>query len=165
MNAREVLEAYNRVLDRQQGGRGGEHLSHMEIGSIAITTDRISDHKHVLRLINEFEPAEGWIGFQSKNSLFKDGKLSEPDEAFGLPLSAECFNPDRGSLHVRQDGAGSWIVARYRPADGDDCLFDNVSFIATDAAIGRLRYLRYWRIDTKNGVEPFAVCFVGFGEE
>lgn len=166
MNTQELLTAYHKVVDRQRTRAGTDRLPRMEAGEVEIMTELVADHDEVVRQLKVFAPSCGWIGFQSKNSVFTNGVVTVPDEDdTGLLLSAECYNTvENESLHIRQDGAGGWLLIRVEMRAGNSAFFDTVALVAADKELRWLRYRRYWHIDAEHGAEPFAACFIGFGE-
>ncbi len=162
MDATTLLDLYNRVR------RGKSRLPsiHPNTTSLEAKPERLASAEDALARLVAFGPKEGWAGFQSANRTFTETPPAM-DHTTGMMLAAEAVNAAGESLHIRYGGTGNWIATRYTPAAGGEYqyLCDTVALIAIDDELNRLRYRRYWRIDRERGAEPFAACFIGFGEE
>lgn len=171
MDTQTLLELYNKVAD------GENRLPKMEDQTFTLKTTPIepplASAEEAYRALEDFSPTQGWVGFQSADRSFTAGELPPMDNETGQLLAAEAVNAKGESLHIRYDGAGGWIGARYVAEVGGDRLADMVTHIANDKAndkvndkkLGKLRYRRFWRIDPEHGTEPCAACFIGFGKE
>lgn len=161
MDAKILLDLYCKV-------RKQHALPEMEAMTVTLLPPksvRLKSAQTAWDKLNNFKPTQGWIGFQSVNASFTDGKVTPMDGKSGALLAAEAVNAKGQSLHIRYDGAGDWIVTQYEIADGGEHLADRVTHIAHNNELGKLRYRRVWRIDAEHGAAPFAACFIGFGEE
>jgi hypothetical protein len=162
MNARDLLDAYQRVTDFQRVAGSQRRLPDMSPGSVDIRSERLQDPDAVLDALRGFAPVQGWITYQSHESAFFDG-LPEPEPDWGLPLAGECVDAAGVSLHLRQDGAGGWRLTRYTHRPEGEGLCDTVEHLASLYPMARSsRYRRYWQVDAEHGVETRAACFIGF---
>lgn len=162
IQAQDLLDLYNRVME------GHGHLPQMDPGTCDLAIpdpQRLTSAAEALDHLKAFDKATGWIGFQSANRHFT-GQVPAMDETTGILLNAEAAGTDgNASLHIRYDGAGGWIATEYRQAPGGSYLSDNVTHIAHDPKLRKLRYRRYWCIDAEQGAMVHAARFVGFGDE
>ncbi len=167
MDAHTLLELYHKVA-------GGENrLPKMENQTFTLKATPIepplASAEEAYSALEDFSPTQGWVGFQSVDRSFTAGDLPPMDIETGKLLAAEAVNAKGESLHIRYDGAGGWIGARYVAVVGGDRLADIMVHFANgktnDKKLGKLRYRRFWRIDPEHGTEPYAACFIGFGEE
>ncbi len=163
MNAQILLELYSTVA------KGENRLPEMEDQTFTLKAillePPLASVEEAYKALEDFSPTQGWVGFQSANRCFTAGDLPPMDNETGKLLAAEAVNAKGESLHIRYDGAGRWFVTHYIAEAGDDCLAETVAHIANDKKLGKLRYRRFWRIDPEHGAEPYAACFIGFGEE
>ena len=159
MNVEELLNAYRRVAER------GNRLPEMNSADFKMGSERLSSAVEAWESIVAFAPVAGWFGCQSQNRAFTANPPPAPDTTTGVLLYAECVNSDGHSLHLRYNGAGAWLLTRFMPRQGNTYLCVTVKLLATDPNLGSLRYRRYWQLDPKHGVEPFAACFIGFEQE
>ncbi len=150
----DTLEAYNSIAET-------EKLPKMKRGGLDINTDSLQDPDEIWRRIGELNPTQGWLLFQSHQTVFHDG-LPAPHDVWGMLLACEAIDAEGVSLALEQDGTGGWRLTRYRHEAEGDMLIDEPTFLAHDPKSGSLCYRRYWRQDTEQGYVQAVACFIGF---
>lgn len=134
-----------------------------------IQTRLLGDPENALTELQGHEPQQGWLQFQSHVVVFVAGDPPQPSSDWGLLLAAETVDASGRSIHLRQTGAGGWVLVVCSPLNGaagagadDLVLADQVTQLATGKAPGPLRYRRYWRLDPDIGATPAFAAFIGF---
>lgn len=138
-----------------------------------IDTKTCATPELVRQELQEFDPEQGWLCFQSKlTRFFQDEPL--PDA--GVILYGEVKGKDGRSLHIQQDGEGGWILSYYHEhKNGDRHLTEDMTLIAeaypSDPPNTRydLNYRVYWggtdykqEEDDGQGWRQIAAAFTGF---
>ncbi len=165
MNAQQVIEKYqqlSRVIDNVK-------LPPLVATTydLLINTETLNQISKVYEKLNEFNPSSGWLDFQSGKQFFTHPPLTVSQD-YDMLLNVEVANDKNGSLHIRYNGNGGWIVTTYHYHKGETYIVDKVehfaSFSKRDSAPTTLQYLRFWTVqDTTLGMTPVSACFIGFG--
>ncbi len=161
MTPLELSRAYARVAGRHD-------LPSLTPAGCDIQTRELGDPDSAFSELRRQAPREGWLQFQSQVAAFSAGELPQPAPDWGVLLAAEAVDANGRSTHLRQSGAGNWLLVHCSPkadAPGTNglVLTDEVRLLATDKAPGPLLYRRYWRLDPETGATPAFAAFIGFG--
>lgn len=165
MTPSQLSTAYDRVAKAHQ-------LPALKPARCQIETQVLSEPSDGFTQLQGQAPQQGWLQFQSRVVAFTAGELPQPAPDWGVLLAAEVVDADGRSIHLRQSGDSGWLLvvcipdnqttAEITPANGL-VLADEVTQLATDQALGSLRYRRYWQLDPETGATPAFAAFIGFG--
>lgn len=161
MTPSELSTAYARV-------RKAHGLPALEPARCQIETHALNDPSDALAELQRQAPQQGWLQFQSRVVAFTAGALPQPAPDWGVLLAAEAVDADGRSIHLRQTGAGGWLLVVCVP-NGDASapnglvLADDVTQLSVAKAPGPLCYRRYWTLDLETGATPAFAAFIGFG--
>lgn len=134
-------------------------LPSLVAGRLTRTATRVDTAQAVDDAMAAFNPQQGWLQYQSAVVTLAEQQSQQPVRA-GRLLSAELVSGAR-SLHVQWHGPG-WRVTEYEDGAGDTVAVDHCQLLATNPALGKLEYVRYWQLDAHHGLVPFCTRFVGF---
>jgi len=151
----------------------GAEEPRFDICSLNIDPESCAAPEAVREALQDFDPEEGWLCFQSALKRFLKGELL-PDA--GVILYGEVKGKDGRSLHIQQDGEGGWVLTYYHEQSGGDThLAEDVFLIAEaypdDPKNTRydLKYRVYWgdsdygkKDDDGQGWRQIAAAFFGF---
>lgn len=168
MNA--VLDAYEAIrLEIEREDRAGKDthpymgLYKMEPVYFSITT-RTVNQAEAEQALAAFPAQQGWVCRQSSLNVF-DHPNDRPDPTEGgVLLSAELVaTDDQRSLHLRQNGAGAWLLSELcegtavNQAKAVDGLAHSVDLIGNSSVARKdLSYRVYWRHDADHGWQTCA---------
>ena len=165
MNAQEALQQY------QQLNRVAANVKLPALEAItydlSINTKILNQVKEVHAELKNFNSTSSWLDYQSGKQFFINEPLVIADN-YDTLLNAEVTNGSNGSLHVRYNGNGGWIVTTYHYNKGKTYIADKVEHVASfskrNSSPITLQYLRFWTVrDTNLGMNPVFACFIGFG--
>lgn len=156
----ETLRAHLMKLQQQLGVAPG-------LCRVEAFPKSVADQTQVKTILRTFAPDQGWLCFQSRVDRFLPGE-DLPDQ--GILLNGEVTAPSGESLHIRQDGDGSWVLTRFVEQAPDERgathLVEEVTFLGEPLArfepTQDLCYRRYWGYDPDFGYRPVLARFVGF---
>lgn len=110
--------------------------------------------------VENFNPEQGWLCFQSKVEYFRKGKTMPYS---GILLYGEVINAQGQSLHIREDGQGGWILTSFEETEDNNYLVEDTEFLGEkELAPKKLRYRVYWKYDERHGYRQVAARFNGF---
>lgn len=139
-----VQDAYRRLAEMPD-----EPLPAMETGGVELTSENLRQPEQVLHRWNACAPVQGWLLFQSHQTLFDNG-MPAPAPAWGILLAAEGVDADDVSWSLAQTGDGGWILTRLAPVTGEQPM-DEVRLLARGTTDSYLHYQRYWEYQAEHG--------------
>jgi len=126
-------------------------------------TRTLTDPDEVWAQLQDEEPTQGWLQFQSHQQYFTDG-LPKPKPDWGCLLAAEAVTDDGHSLILRQYSGPGWLLSTHSHDEKGDGLYDKIRH-RLHGANGFLVYRRYWRQDENRGYLQALACLIGVMEE
>jgi hypothetical protein len=116
-----------------------------------------NEYTTFIKHLEEAQPQQGWLVFQSKSIAFTDpanikDALSK-NKPHGYLLYGEFIQDENNSIHIRQDGSGGWIVTRYTEDSGEiEAFVETVKLISIhhgdkNPEFTRLKYRVYWQLE------------------
>jgi len=154
-----TLAQHHRRLRQDPEGALWTTLATVETAGLETLTTAFDDPAAAWAALAEAAPRQGWLQFQSHQTLFTEG-LPEPRSDWGHPLAAEAVLDAHTGLRLHFQ-EGRWRLTRHthRP-DGADYLCDTVRHLI-HAHPGRLVHRRYWRLDPEQGPVQHLAVLVG----
>jgi len=150
------------------------------------TQQRTKQPDELAKIIQAFQPNDGWVVLQSDVIYFYDnnlGELNQQDGIFncivnsnsgetslkGHFINAEMVNASSDqSLHIVEDGEGGWIITTYHEeADAEpNTLMDKSHLLAKKRHEAgkqpKINYSRYWKHSPNKGYHILAARFTGY---
>lgn len=140
----DILAAFGRASETL-GSRMAAPSRSMQTGGLRETVDTADSPDGAWSRLSAAQPIEGWLQFQSHQTLFEDG-LPEPQEDWGVILAAECVLDDQASLSLHRGPQDRWHLITSRDDAQVPGLTDDTRHVAADRGKA-LRYRRHWTLD------------------
>ena len=112
-------------------------------------TRTLTDPDEVWAQLQDEEPTQGWLQFQSHQQYFIAG-LPTPEPDWGCLLAAEAVTSQGHSLVLRHGAGQGWLLTTHSHDEQGNDLYDEVRH-RLHSANGFLVYRRYWSDDAERG--------------
>ena len=139
----ETLDAYQKICQSAQ-------LPPMQQGAPKLESrETWTDPDHAWLALQNTQPTQGWLQFQSRQQYFTGG-LPDREDDWGCLLAAEAVTDEGHSLTLRQYSGPGWILSTHSHDEKGDGLYDEIRH-RLHGANGFLVYRRYWSDDAERG--------------